>query len=34
MFLMIAQQDIRHPWHGGTNFRRESGLESIQQLSA
>lgn len=34
MFLMIAQQDIRHPWHGGTNFRRESGLEPVQQLSA
>lgn len=28
MFLMIAQQDIRHPWH--TNFRRESGLELVQ----
>ena len=30
MFLMIVQQDIRHPWHRGTNFRRESVLELIQ----
>lgn len=27
---MIAQQDIRHPWHSETNFRRESGLELVQ----
>lgn len=30
MLLMIAQQDNHQAWHGGTNFRRENGLEPIQ----